>query len=322
MTEVSAKHILLDRTFDDFDELAVAVKHWDLDLRQLDSGPFEGGLFQAKLGRFLFAEARFGRILDQRGAAPPGMRTFGLPARPDIRFNWRKNAITGNDILLFPRSGELQSISQPDFHVFTVSLPECLLLEAIEASDACGVTELLQAETVCCDPSKMAVLREFLGALVLFAKGNRSLLPDSTVLRELECSVSGLLVDALLGPREAPNGAISRLRDLGIERARTFIDENVNKVLTVRDVCQAADVSERTLQYGFLEHIGITPKAYLKAIRLNGVRRELRNAEPEVRVNQVALRWGFWHMSQFAADYRKQFGELPSKTLQYVTRSH
>ncbi|MCK5375915.1 MAG: helix-turn-helix domain-containing protein, partial [Acidobacteria bacterium] len=33
-------------------------------------------------------------------------------------------------------------------------------------------------------------------------------------------------------------------------------------------------------------------------------------------VTDVANNWGFWHMGQFAADYRKMFGELPSQTLQ------
>ena len=28
----------------------------------------------------------------------------------------------------------------------------------------------------------------------------------------------------------------------------------------------------------------------------------------------AASRWGFWHMGQFAADYRRKFGELPSET--------
>jgi AraC family ethanolamine operon transcriptional activator len=33
------------------------------------------------------------------------------------------------------------------------------------------------------------------------------------------------------------------------------------------------------------------------------------------RIADVANRWGFWHMGQFAADYRRQFGELPSETV-------
>jgi AraC family ethanolamine operon transcriptional activator len=38
-------------------------------------------------------------------------------------------------------------------------------------------------------------------------------------------------------------------------------------------------------------------------------------AAPESRVADIAIRWGFWHMGQFARDYRAMFGELPSETL-------
>ena len=48
-------------------------------------------------------------------------------------------------------------------------------------------------------------------------------------------------------------------------------------------------------------------------MRLNGVRRELRQGRAAVQ--DVAARWGFWHMGQFSRDYKQQFGELPSVTL-------
>lgn len=63
--------------------------------------------------------------------------------------------------------------------------------------------------------------------------------------------------------------------------------------------------------------LGTTPVAYLRAIRLNGVRRELLNAaQAGGGVYDIAVRWGFWHFSQFSMDYKRQFGELPSRTLQ------
>ena len=34
------------------------------------------------------------------------------------------------------------------------------------------------------------------------------------------------------------------------------------------------------------------------------------------RVTDVANEWGFWHLGQFAADYRRHFGELPSETFE------
>lgn len=48
-------------------------------------------------------------------------------------------------------------------------------------------------------------------------------------------------------------------------------------------------------------------------MRLARVRRQL--TEGKTTVAQAASRWGFWHLGQFARDYRLQFGELPSKTL-------
>lgn len=49
-------------------------------------------------------------------------------------------------------------------------------------------------------------------------------------------------------------------------------------------------------------------------MRLNGVRRLLRESGPSLGVAEAAARWGFWHLSQFASDYRRQFGERASET--------
>jgi AraC family ethanolamine operon transcriptional activator len=50
-------------------------------------------------------------------------------------------------------------------------------------------------------------------------------------------------------------------------------------------------------------------------VRLDGVRRDLRRSDPESAVIDVANRWSFWHMGDFAMKYRQVFGELPSATL-------
>jgi len=56
--------------------------------------------------------------------------------------------------------------------------------------------------------------------------------------------------------------------------------------------------------------------AYLKANRLIAVRRQLRRSSPDKgTITNLANNWGFWHMGQFAADFRRYFGELPSQTL-------
>jgi len=62
--------------------------------------------------------------------------------------------------------------------------------------------------------------------------------------------------------------------------------------------------------------LGISPKRYLRLVRLNGVRRDLKSRahEARVKVQDVAARWGFSHMGHFSQDYKALFGELPSET--------
>ena len=107
-----------------------------------------------------------------------------------------------------------------------------------------------------------------------------------------------------------------RKRRLGLERALAFIEQYAQLSPPIQDMCLAAGTSWRTLDYAFREEFDMTPKQYLDARRLNGVRRDLRQAPPETPVREVSKRWGFSHQSWFAVAYKRKFGELPSTTLQ------
>ena len=85
--------------------------------------------------------------------------------------------------------------------------------------------------------------------------------------------------------------------------------------LTVGDLCEVTKSSERSLQYLFKDHFQVSPKQYLLAQRLDGVRRGLRGASDR-QIGEVAGEWVFAHLGQFAAKYREVFGELPSQTRQ------
>ena len=79
---------------------------------------------------------------------------------------------------------------------------------------------------------------------------------------------------------------------------------------------RVACVSVRSLHAGFQEQLGESPMAYVRRIRLGKVRADLLHADPRsTRVTDVAMRWGFFHQSRFAQQYREQFQELPSATL-------
>jgi AraC family ethanolamine operon transcriptional activator len=101
-----------------------------------------------------------------------------------------------------------------------------------------------------------------------------------------------------------------------LEKAAAIVETQGDSPIGLTELCAEAQVSERTLIHLFKRELGMTPKAYLKGHRLFRVHRELWRAAPaKTHVADVANSWGFWHMGQFAADYRKLFGELPSETL-------
>ena len=86
--------------------------------------------------------------------------------------------------------------------------------------------------------------------------------------------------------------------------------------LHVTDLCQAAGVSERTLEYAFKAVMGLTPVNYLIRLRLHRVRQALLAAtQASSTVSAEALTWGFWHFGEFSRAYKECFGELPSDTL-------
>ena len=101
-----------------------------------------------------------------------------------------------------------------------------------------------------------------------------------------------------------------------VKRAIEVMLANLDQTLLTADLCQELGVSSRTLRYAFEEQLGLSPMAYFKARKLAAVRRQLRLAAGDsVSVHVIARQWGFRHTGNFAADYRRLFGELPSETL-------
>jgi len=99
-------------------------------------------------------------------------------------------------------------------------------------------------------------------------------------------------------------------------RVTSYIEANVHRDVTLADLVEVSGMSARTLYSRFSQAYGIGPMAYLKRVKLGRCREELLAASPdEAYVGDIAANWGFYHLSSFARDYRREFGELPSESL-------
>ena len=101
-----------------------------------------------------------------------------------------------------------------------------------------------------------------------------------------------------------------------LKRAEEYLEAHVTEPVSLPALAGTVGVSVRTLNRAFKKRYGMGPIGLLKRRRLEHVRRALLAADPAAAtVTQIALAHGFHHMSQFATDYRKLFGETPSETL-------
>jgi AraC-like DNA-binding protein len=105
-------------------------------------------------------------------------------------------------------------------------------------------------------------------------------------------------------------------RHLAVIRACNFVDAHLGAPIALMDLCTAAGVSTRALEYGFRDFYGLGPMAYVRNLRLCRVRHDLLDPNRgDHSVSGAARRWSFTHMGQFSHDYRALFGEMPSMTL-------
>ena len=102
-----------------------------------------------------------------------------------------------------------------------------------------------------------------------------------------------------------------------LRKSDEFIRSHVEHKFSLLELCQAVGVSKRSLQYAFQENYDMTPRAYLKTLRLNQARRDLMQGNPNTTsVTTIAFKHGCFHLGRFALEYAKHFGEKPSETLQ------
>lgn len=292
----------IHRSFADFEDLQECVRHWDLDFRQLDRGAFDGEIDLVSIPGVQLGHVRLERRIEQAGAPPPGLRTIAVPADSAQRVFWRGRQVHGGQVLVYPLGSEINVISQPGFEMYVLSFSQEVLHAAAQSVGIAQVERLLDAsDAVDVDPGALDALRVSLKAW--FSNPGRG-----WARSELPSAVVRLLAGAT-----QPQTPVL-LMDRAIRLTLQHVDGRPFAALHVGELCRHIGVSERTLRHSFRDRLGITPKAYVRDRRLNLVRKALRDADA-AKVGEIANRCEFWHMGQFAADYRRLFGELPSETL-------
>jgi AraC-like DNA-binding protein len=132
----------------------------------------------------------------------------------------------------------------------------------------------------------------------------------------LESLIHGFLLVADHPYRSALDTPAEPARPAAVRDAMDIIETCPQMPLTTATLAMQCHISVRTLQEGFRRHVGMSPMAYLRTVRLRHAHRDLRSAYPaHVTVASIAHRWGFSHLGRFAAAHKAMFGETPLQIL-------
>lgn len=119
-----------------------------------------------------------------------------------------------------------------------------------------------------------------------------------------------------------PNGLGSlQRRHRLVKKAEEYVIAHLDESIRMDKLCKEVGASARSLEYAFQAIYGMGAMRYLRTIRLNEVRKALLQCDGAgpTTVTATAMDWGFWHLGEFAAAYRRLFGEVPSETLRVAT---
>jgi len=308
---------LLRAEFRDVDHFNETVQGWNLQFRQLDRGLLDASLTQFQNRFSNITSVRIGSVIAQSGGSPPGMRTFGIRQDRLPSMQWCGRDVKADSVLCFHPASDFECLSPSGFAVFSLSFDETRFARiAAQLGHPDFVNDLSVEQAVDgTDGARLSALRAVLHAglssqFTAFTAANPAIARD-----HFENRIAEELVMLLTDPGSDATCETLATRSRAVKTAVSYILERAHEPVSVSQVCEAANVSWRTLDRAFKECLGASPKACISAVRFHGARTELKNAGPAASVADIANNWGFWHMGAFAKDYRRQFDELPSRTL-------
>jgi len=310
------KNFFIKQTFSNFVEMAEALHLWNIEIRQLKKCTINDTVMQLKVENFLLGYAEFSGLTHQIGEIPPG-RTFAFYTGENSKFLWRKKEIPYNGLLIFPLDTELDVVVEGTKTIpHTISFPEEELISRLQENErALYETIVSTNDLILMDESAMEKLHEVFDRYMQSAEEDPDLIHSKNFYTCLKEELISVLIEILFSEESSDIPKAKDQMVLYWDRVESYIETHKSRPIMISELSKAVGIGERSLYRMFNDRFNLSPKAYLNTIRLNGVNNDLTNtSSSEKTIADIANNWGYWHMGQFAADYKKLFGELPSQT--------
>ncbi|MBI1324233.1 helix-turn-helix domain-containing protein [bacterium] len=219
-------------------------------------------------------------------------------------------------------------VISPTQHVRRTSKPGCTLVVSVTSTllyaraEICTgkpIDECLIFETKIL-PQAAEPLLEY--ALTFVDAVDRGVAPAGSPLAQ---TFENGFVDLLLELQPLQEGRKFHLADASVKLDRVravmdYVDTHLDEEFTVARLAEIAGCPVRALQSAFADLCRTSVLAFLKRRRLIAARERLESGMPVESIAAIALECGFTQFGRFSTDYRNEYGETPSETLERSKR--
>ena len=276
---------------------------WECEYRQIEAGQLESHtVFQPVGGSSLLCETA-NRQLDIAARTPEATVSVLVPLK-DTHALINGRRLSGDRIMILAPDIDFHAVSNSGAEVWSIHLRSDLLDDSLDL-DKLG-TRIIDGQ--------LDALTKFRDAIKYSLESDEERALDHHETRFADLTQRLISGDT---PATKTDRYHRRQKRQALARAVEYIEAHLTSPLRMGQICSYAGVSQSTLERLFRREFQQTPYSYLRARRLDAVRRELNLRLPNSgTIADVAIKYGFTHMGRFSSVYRSQFGLLPSEDTQ------
>ena len=292
----------------EINEQAFNLTNWAQEYNQCSAGRFEGRVDECHFDGIQIINEYTNQTLYQQCITWPDAFWIGIPTRRE-QFRINGQEVEPHDVLWRLGHHPFELVTPANCHIFSIVIRRDELFTLAER-EGISVEHLVNSSTPCLKSNTQQVNSLSLLVRQILTASRDAMDTDihkDMLLQELLC----LLDYGTLNSAKAPSYLHRRVV---VDRVWDYLKVTGDSPVTIDALCDIACVSRRTLQYSFESILGISPVQFLRATRLNRVRRQLLT-HGDISIADAAASQGFYHLSQFALDYKRLFCERPSDTL-------
>ncbi len=294
----------------DADQQAHNLKNWQQHYDQISDGAFYGRIEEVSFGDIHTFKEHTNLGIHQHCNVSPNALWIGFSAN-DVSCRINGCSVGSRGLMLRPGNTEFELVTPNDFTIFGIVIDQNYLQSKADRYQITLSPERLNTPIHHWPSHKIDQLKQIIEPLI-----HSSNIPSPNELHQQHLVMMLLDLFDTASPKSTSQRSLQKRRHV-VKTVIEHVQSHPEFPASITALCQIAHVSRRTLQYSFEHVLGMSPVRYIRAIRLNQVRRALlQGCTEQYTIADLAQQYGFWHSGQFSHDYTQLFGENPSHTRQ------